>query len=466
MLACPACGDAAGLARRTDHFACGACKARFPVYKSGAAQVPWLFRDPEAARLEWRARFNGFLHANAVECSRLEAALRDRRLSKRAAERIRRVLDARVAQKRQVLELLAPLSLGAPRAGPLSDRSGALHAALPRQQGLTSYYSNVFRDWSWGNGENEALLQCVERVASRVPQFKAGKLLTLGAGAGRLSYDVHRAYRPELSVALDLNPLLVLLASRVVCGEKLAFHELPIAPLDQASFAVARSLSCPEPLSAGDNFVLVLGDALHAPFRPASFDTVLTPWLVDIVPQSFAECAAAVSRLLAPGGIWVNTGSLAFFHRNEAWCHSEEEALELVAAHGFEILASERVTVPYLQSPASAHGRVERVLSFSARKIASCPRSAETPYLPPWLLESERPIPDLDELVVASATHLLKATVLAAIDGRRSIDDIASLIAKRYGLQKSEAKGAVERILIEIHDAAALVSRDRLPELE
>jgi hypothetical protein len=33
-------------------------------------------------------------------------------------------------------------------------------------------------------------------------------------------------------------------------------------------------------------------------------------------------------------------------------------------------------------------------------------------------------------------------------------------------LQRTEAKGAVERILIEIHDAAALVSRDRLPELE
>src|SRR5882672_10935177 len=101
LLACPACGDAAGLARRTDHFACGACKARFPVYKSGAAQVPWLFRDPEAARLEWRARFNGFLHANAVECSRHEAALRDRRLTKLSAERIRRVLDARAALARR-----------------------------------------------------------------------------------------------------------------------------------------------------------------------------------------------------------------------------------------------------------------------------------------------------------------------------------------------------------------------------
>jgi hypothetical protein len=46
----------------------------------------------------------------------------------------------------------------------------------------------------------------------------------------------------------------------------------------------------------------------------------------------------------------------------------------------------------------------------------------------------------------------LKAQVLGAIDGKRTIDEIALLVAKRYGLQRSEARGAVERILLEIFD--------------
>jgi hypothetical protein len=131
----------------------------------------------------------------------------------------------------------------------------------------------------------------------------------------------------------------------------------------------------------------------------------LTPWLIDIVPQNLAESVRCVNRLLKKGGVWLNTGSLAFFHRNEAWCYGEEEALELIAAGGFEVL-------------------------------------------------------------VASASHLLKARIFAAIDGKRSIDEIAFFIAKRYGLQRSEAKGAVERIPLEVYETSPTGSRDRLRELE
>ena len=49
---------------------------------------------------------------------------------------------------------------------------------------------------------------------------------------------------------------------------------------------------------------------------------------------------------------------------------------------------------------------------------------------------------------------------MAAVDGRRTIDEIAAHVAKRYGLQKSEARGAVERILLEIFEAAGLDKAD------
>ena len=62
-------------------------------------------------------------------------------------------------------------------------------------------------------------------------------------------------------------------------------------------------------------------------------------------------------------------------------------------------------------------------------------------------------MPDLDEFVVAAAAYLLKAQALAAIDGRRTLDEISVLVAKRYGLQRTEARGAVERILLEILEA-------------
>ena len=448
---------------RNDGLVCGECKTRFPTFRNGGARIPWLFRDPEGAHLEWRARLNGFLHANSAEQARLKDALNDATRSRAATERLTQLLNAREAQRKQIVELLGPLHLGGPRTDSHLDRSGLLHSRLPKQQELLSYYTNIFRDWSWDNGENEKLFECVGRTLQTQPGFKAGRMLTLGAGACRLSYDLHRHYQAELTVALDLNPLLLFLGSRVIQGDAVTLHEVPIAPLRKSSVAVARTCVAPEPIS-GAAFAFVLADAMASPFKPGSFDTVLTPWLIDVVPQDFTECVRVVNRVLKAGGIWLNTGSLSFSHRNEAWCYSEEEVLKLVGTQGFEVISTERVRIPYLQSPASARGGVEHTFNFSARKTADTESPKRPQYLPRWLSEPQRVIPDLDEFVVAAGTYFLKAHILAAIDGKRTVDEIAALVARHYGLQKIEAKGAVLRLLLELYGSNSLPKANSPPD--
>ena len=46
----------------------------------------------------------------------------------------------------------------------------------------------------------------------------------------------------------------------------------------------------------------VLADAFSPPFRPGQFDTVVTPWFIDIVPVDMRETLAVIHGLLAPGG--------------------------------------------------------------------------------------------------------------------------------------------------------------------
>jgi len=467
LLACPACKrESTALAVRVEHLVCGNCKIEFPILRSGGARIPWLFREPEATRLEWRARFNEFLHANSVEHARLQRALAETRRSKAAAARVSTLLRAREAQRKEIVELLGPLALGAARAAPTLDRAAVLHDKPRTRDGLATGYDDLLRDWGWDSVENDSRVECVREVLPERKSFRAGKLLTLGAGACRLSYDLHLRYAPELSVALDFNPLPLLLAGRVLHGETLTLHEFPLAPLNAASTAPARACSAPQPLGSEAPFALVAGDALRAPFKAGSFDTVVTPWLLDSVPQSVGDWARVVNRLLARGGTWINTGPVAFSHRNEVWCYGEDEVLELVAANGFTVLASERKPVPYLQSPASGRGRIERVLSFSATKAADANAPERAEHYPAWLVDVERPVPDLDELVVASTHRLLQAQILAAIDGKRSITDIAQLVAKRYGIQKSEAEGAVRRVLAEIYDTTLAAKTDSTAAFE
>ncbi len=458
LLACPVCGSdplTATASRNT--LACSGCASEFPVFDCGRARIPWLFSEPANSRLEWKARYNGFLHGNSLELERLRRARSACQSSSTGRYRINNLLQAREQHRNQVTKILAPLQLETidwP-----ADAANLLHSKLPRNQGLSSYSSNVFRDWAWDNGENEALLAAVAGVLEAGRRRQLGTVLTLGAGACRLPYDLHRRYAPDLSVALDFNPLLLYVGSRVIQGDTVSLYEFPVAPLNGASCAVLQDCRAPAALHDG-TFLYVLADALNPPFVAGSFDTVLTPWLIDIVPQNLRSFVPRINRCLKRGGLWINTGSLAFSHKDESWCYSVEEVFELIEDSGFEVVAAERQPVSYLQSPHSAHGRVEKILSFSAKKVADVdPLSAET-YLPDWILDASRPVPASTETAVSSAHHMLTAQVLAAVDGKRTITQIGRLVARQYGLGKRETIHAVRRILIDAWEETCASATD------
>lgn len=455
LLACPACNLPGQLRSAASSLECAQCGTSFPVVVNGGATIPWLFPDPASTLLEWQARFRGFLHLNHLEQTRLEQALADASLPKRSRRRIEGLLAARKSQRVQVIELLEPLGFDPAEADDRPNPVDRLGSKVPKHQGLLSYHDNIFRDWSWNNGENEIQLRALEAVMEADQRERLGSTLTLGAGACRLAYDIHRNHYVDLSVAVDMNPMLLLLASRVIHGETVPLHEFPVAPLDSNSFAVKRDCHAPQSIEdyGQSRFSLLFADAMNPPFEAASFDTIVTPWLIDVIPQDMREFIPRVNQLLPKGGVWFNTGSLAFVHPDERWRYGEDELLALVQDNGFEILSVKRSTIPYLQSPSSAHGRVETILSFSARKVCHVPVPPRFEYLPGWLRDGNEPVPDMTELVLASSNHLLQAQVFAAIDGKRTVEDIGRLLAQQYGLLTAEAVVAVKRILVEAYES-------------
>lgn len=458
-LNCPACrSDEALIVEVTPNLRCAGCNTRFPLIDCGAATIPWLFRSPEAAQIDWSARFQGFLNQNINQYNRLNRALDKNLSSESTRERIEASMRARREHRNHVSSLLTPLSLDGDIIVPAITKT--LRDRLPKNQGLTSYADNVFRDWAWYNGENEALFDAIEAVVSADKRDAIGSVLTLGAGAGRLSYDIHQRYSPEQSVALDFNPLLLLLGCRVMHGEVVPLYEFPIAAIDEAMSGVLQHCQAPKALDAdaASRFSFVLGDATNPPFAAQSFDTVVTPWLIDIIPQDFKDFVPQVNRLLPDGGVWLNTGSLAFLHENPRRCYSEREVLEIVEQNGFEIVTIDHRSVPYLQSPHSAHGRVERIVSFIARKVANVDCPTDTVRLPGWLLDVTRPVPGSDELVVESSSYLFAAQVTAAIDGKRSIKAIARMVAREYDLDMEQCVHAVSRILIDAWEGGGSAS--------
>jgi len=439
LLACPRCD--APLAEAGPAWRCAGCNVDFPH----VAGIPWLFAEPNAALGEWRGRLHFSLQRLERERQQVASALASPALRPATRSRLAQLEHAMRDHGSRLHTLLAPLELEQQSAS--YETYLALRTRLPADQGLTTYYSNIHRDWCWGDAENAASLETLAAALQAAPPERA---LVLGAGAGRLAYDLHMSTKAEATVALDFNPLLSIVADKVTHGETIELYEFPIAP--RADAAVLRALAAPSPARTG--LVFVLADAHRPPFRRAAFDTVVTPWLVDILPERFDVLCARINALLADGGRWLNFGSLSFHDADPAARYGVEECRAALEENGFgEVVVDER-EIPYLSSPASRHARRERIVSWSARKQRDVKKVPRYHALPEWLVRGTDPVP-LDDAFRGQVTATrIHAFLMSMIDGRRSIKDMAKLVVEQRLMTAAEAEPALRSFFIKMHDDA------------
>jgi uncharacterized protein YbaR (Trm112 family) len=439
LLRCPRCrGSLASGAV----LSCTACALEFPALDG----VPCLLADPGAVLGDWRARSHAFLAELDAQAGRYRAALDPSVTRATTRNRLKLLSAACTDHARRLRALLAPLGLGAAAAPELYR---ALGVSLPTSQGLTSYYANLHRDWCWGEAENEASFRLIDAaLGSSMP----GRTLMLGVGAGRLAYDLHQRRRPPTLVAADLNPLFLLAAQRLLAGEAVELYEFPIAPRDIDSHAILRKLQAPGPAAPG--LQLVFADATEGPFADAAFDTVVTPWLIDIIDEDLASFACRLNSWLRPGGRWVNSGSLAFSGDDPARRYAIEEVLDVVAAAGFALDGLREDAIPYLGSPASRHARLETVVTFTAIKHEQSAPPARVRRSPEWLERTDLPVPLLPEFEGRQLELRVLAYVSSLVDGRRSIRDVAQVLVEQRLMSAAEAEPTVRGFLRQLHAEA------------
>ncbi|NJN52206.1 MAG: class I SAM-dependent methyltransferase [Gammaproteobacteria bacterium] len=358
-------------------------------------------------------------------------------------ERLSAAFDQQASCIAQLLQEVRPVGLGAPLATHL-----ALKTRLPPSQGLTSYHANLHRDWVWGGQENDAAHSMVSAVLS---QPADGTWLVLGAGAGRLAYDLARAASDRSVVAVDLNPLFMVAAQQISAGASLEHIEFPLAPVDGESIAITRTLSAPGAVS---NLKFVLADAMRAPFVAGSVGAVITPWFIDVIDEDLPRLAQRINRLLAPGGRWVIFGSLVFDHPDPRRQYSHAEVLEILTGAGFEDVVEQEQDIPYLCSPASRHGRRERVVAIGSTKRSESEAPPRHEALPEWLTHSNRAVPQLESFKLQAMSTRIYAFIMSLIDGKRSLRDMAVLMEEQKLMPRREAEEAIRGFLVKMYDEA------------
>ena len=408
-------------------------------------EIPWLFPDPRQALAEWRGRFGLLEQHLTSEAAAMHAAADG--ASGATRRRLAQVAAANEDQVRRLRELLAPLGPG--QGGIAEATHQGLGTKLPFEQGLTNYYVNLHRDWAWGGEENAAgLAELVEALGGSAQGL--GRTLVQGAGAGRLAYDLHDAGDAPLTVATDFNPLLLFVAREMFAGREVELYEFPIAPRGLEDHAVLRTLGSAEP--AREGLALIAADALQAPFADGAFDTVVTPWFIDIVGEPFARVAARINLLLKPGGRWINSGSLAFSRAAHAERIGLDEVLERMPQAGFAGVRVRETTLPYMRSPASRHSRLENVVTWVANKVGPPAEAPRARVLPEWLLAADVRVPRTRAFEMQAISSRVHAFMLALINGERSIRDMARLIVDQKLMPADEAEAQVRLFLTRLYE--------------
>lgn len=455
-LCCPTCADE--LVRASDSALCRTCSIAYPELAATTspltaegvdqrpavaqrpAKVHCCYANPKQELAGWRASAHSALQ-ELLEAKRQVEMASLTRSSQLTRTRLNTLAEGYTGQIDCLTQLLAPLLADQPTSDKTTYDALATRP-LTQPTTLLGYSTNIFRDWAWGESENQQAVELISEVASA----PLGNLLVLGAGAGRLAYDLSHRTDGQV-IAVDLNPYTSLLGAMLSSGAAIDLWEFPFAPKETTDVAVKHRLQVPE---ARANLHWVLADARTLPFSAQRFDTVLTPWYTDVAQEPPTATAKRVNNLLVNGGQWLNFGSASFADAKLADQLSLHELLELVSQQGFDTPSCVEAPGAYLHSPHSRFSRVEELHAFAAIKHTHKGKP-QPPALPTWLTDYNEPIPALEGFVQQAMSTQIHAYLMSLIDDQRSIADIAQILQQRQLMDAAEAQPVVQNFLRKLY---------------
>lgn len=369
-------------------------------------------------------------------------------------------IEAVAGQLADVRAILEPGLPGVPRPETRPETRTPRGTPAPAEAAPTTLHHlpYLYRDWGWpseAEGENEQALFTVEEMLG---DTGPGRTLVMGAGACRLAYDIHHRYPEAELMVMDLDPVLFAAAHAVTHGESLTIREANLEMGDLSQSVRQWSLAAPWGPVDDARFHFLIADAVDPPLDPGVFDTVLTPWFVDQGPEDVRDLISTLHRLLRPGGRWVNLGPLKYdpdipVSRR----YAREELFDLAERAGFRVGPWKSATVPYLVSRLNGRGTLEWVLAFAATRLEAPATGPHPDHGPPsWLVFRHLPIPTFEGQALFWSEASMIRMVVSSIDDRRTLDDIARLVAERADqpdISMSQVRTAVRQCLQAVHPA-------------
>ena len=445
---------------------CTACGRQYPVVDG----IPLLVSEPMEYLRSELALLKHAVRDGKRRRDLLEKGGRDTGLTKASLDRHRDVIDAEMARATTFLALLehAAKMLEA-MSGSSADARGARRSGWV----FDSLLPYLLRDWTGTAELRTANLLISAALRDAFPDASGIQLVLAGCGAGGLLAEIPPDF--EHIIGFDLTLPVLAAARHLLDGKSIALtvpraiNELGRITLHNHGLQGARR-------------ALVAMDAFDTAFADNSIDCVVTSFLIDLIPDP-RKLADEIHRILSPNGVWINYGPSGPLRA--LWRFDQSEGAAFFEASGFSVVQASAHRATYLdlsrdcptwsfQSHMCYLTSARKTGQASEKIKAVTPGLAEIPQLIPEHfpgatlirrerlegehkhsahLRHERSPGIVENLDVGSDT----ARVVALVDGKRTVLEIANILQQEPGLSVEEAIGAFARYF----DAGLLTWRNR-----
>jgi SAM-dependent methyltransferase/uncharacterized protein YbaR (Trm112 family) len=349
---------------------CSNCKQIYPLVGD---KIPVLLKSPYEYLAKMYIHYENYIKQQDGEIRKIAVAASSNlfRMPILSAfqEAIRRNTAWVSALQEEILPHLSIKALAAAAGQPHGDEGGSYLTTL----------SYLQRDWGWTpEGESElAILEGALFAQLKTLSTEADSVLVLGAGAGRVAWDLRQLY--DQVYATDMSLTMAYHFYQLLSGD-LEFFELSTNNLRRSADAVRRHIASLRPQGSGkgapgscDNVSYFIGDAQNIPLPDRSLSAIISTYFTDLIP--LRNLLPEVKRTLKEGGLFVHIGPLEyhFIDLNDSLAADEIKAV--FTSNGFTIVYEAEIPTAHLRSSASMSARLFDNWFFVAYHDASPPAS-------------------------------------------------------------------------------------------
>jgi len=445
---------------------CAGCGRQYPVVDG----IPLLVSEPMDYLRSELALLNHAMHDGKRRRDLLDRGGRDTGLTKASLDRHRDVIDAEMARATTFLALLEPAAK-ALEATP--DNSADARGARRSGWVFESLLPYLLRDWT-GTAELRTANALISAALGRAfPDACGIRLVLAGCGAGGLLAEIPADF--EHVIGFDLTLPVLAAARHLLDGKSIdltvphAINELGRLTLHNHGLQGAAR-------------ALVAMDAFDTAFADGSVDCVVTSFLIDLIPDP-RKLADEIHRILSPNGIWINYGPSGPLRA--LWRFDQSEGAAFFEAGGFCVVQASAHRATYLDlsrdcptwsfqshmcylTSARKMGQVSEKIKAAAPGLAELPQVIPEHFPGAILIRRERLAGEhkhsvhlrherspgvVENLDIGSDT----ARIVALVDGKRTVLEIANILQQEPGLSVEEAISAFARYF----DTGLLTWRNR-----